>query len=122
MKWPKFEFGKKPEKIQDNESELVPGFKADPETDAYHLPDFAQLREGPDDQIAEWLADFKTSDGRTLEEYLAPYINAESDGSGKKWRDEVGFTESVELLRLDAARIIANYLVRTRNAERGTLN
>ena len=75
-----------------------------------------------DVEIENRLQHWKTEDGRNLEEYLAPYINAVTDGSADAWYKAVGVTDSPELTRINAARIVAQYLVRKRDSTGGSLN
>ena len=99
--------------------ELVPGFKADDETDVHYLFDISHMKS---DQEIENRLRYKTDDGRTLEKYLEPYIDAVASGEADKWFKAVYPTQSEELFRMNAAKVIAQYLVRKRNREGGILN
>lgn len=121
MKWPTFGgSGKGIE--QKKELDLVAGFKADAETDAHYLFDLTQSQIATDEYIEKRLTEYRTDDGRTLEQYLEPYINAITDGSAQKWFEQVRPTQSIELIRITAARSIAEYLMRKRKKTGGTIN
>ena len=100
--------------------ELVPGFKGDPETDDQILFELAQTHD--DARVAEIVETYRLSDSRTLDEYLAPYINAYAEKRGMSWFGKVFPTNSPEIYRYNAARRIAHYLSRKRESEGPTLH